>query len=70
MVAEGELRGNADDSDKVHDLQNKVADLKAEVKILITLYKINFQANFVTVFFSSLIWDFEFSRWGTKQGLL
>ncbi|XP_072154038.1 ecotropic viral integration site 5 ortholog isoform X3 [Bemisia tabaci] len=31
MVAEGELRGNADDSDKVHDLQNKVADLKAEL---------------------------------------
>lgn len=31
MVAEGELRCNLDDSDKVRELQDKVADLKAEV---------------------------------------
>lgn len=31
MLAEGELRSNMDESDKVRDLQDKVADLKAEV---------------------------------------
>lgn len=32
MVTEGELRNNSlDDSDKVKELQDKVADLKAEV---------------------------------------
>lgn len=31
MLAEGELRSNLDDSDRVRDLQDKVADLKAEV---------------------------------------
>ncbi|XP_049809443.1 ecotropic viral integration site 5 ortholog isoform X1 [Schistocerca nitens] len=31
MVAEGELRSNMDDSEKVRDLQDKVADLKAEI---------------------------------------
>lgn len=30
-MAEGELRSNIDESDKVRDLQDKVADLKAEV---------------------------------------
>ena len=31
MVAEGELRSNIDDSDRVRELQDKVVDLKAEV---------------------------------------
>lgn len=31
LLAEGELRSNIDESDKVRDLQDKVADLKAEV---------------------------------------
>lgn len=31
ILAEGELRSNMDDSDRVRDLQDKVADLKAEV---------------------------------------
>jgi len=35
LLAEGELRSNIDDSDKVRDLQDKVADLKAEL----TAYK-------------------------------
>lgn len=34
MLAEGELRSNMDESDKVRDLQDKVADLKAEVDFL------------------------------------
>lgn len=33
MVAEGELRNNVDDSDRVRELQDKVVDLKAEVRI-------------------------------------
>lgn len=33
MLAEGELRSNnLDDSDRVRDLQDKVADLRAEVR--------------------------------------
>lgn len=36
MVTEGELRNNSlDDSDKVKELQDKVADLKAEVSSLV-----------------------------------
>ena len=31
MYAEGELRNNMDDSERVRDLQDKVAELKAEV---------------------------------------
>lgn len=31
MQAEGELRSNSDESDRVRDLQDKVADMKAEV---------------------------------------
>ena len=31
MLAEGELRSNLDESDKVRDLQDRIADLKAEV---------------------------------------
>lgn len=31
MVAEGELRSNLDESDRVRDLQDKVEELKAEV---------------------------------------
>jgi len=34
MLAEGELRSNLDDSDRVRDLQDRVADLKAEVSSL------------------------------------
>lgn len=34
MQAEGELRSNLDESDRVRELQDKVADLKAEVRIL------------------------------------
>lgn len=34
MVAEGELRNNVDDSDRVRELQDKVVDLKAEVRIV------------------------------------
>nr|CAD7453854.1 unnamed protein product [Timema tahoe] len=34
MVAEGELRSNLDDSDRVRELQDKVGDLKAEFKIM------------------------------------
>lgn len=33
MLAEGELRANLDDSDKVRDLQDRLADMKAEVCI-------------------------------------
>lgn len=32
MHAEGELRNNLDDSEKVRELQDKVAELKAEVR--------------------------------------
>lgn len=32
MLAEGELRSNLDDSDKVRDLQDRIADMKAEVR--------------------------------------
>lgn len=31
MLVEGELRSNLDDSEKVRDLQDRIADLKAEV---------------------------------------
>lgn len=31
MLAEGELRSNLDESDRVRDLQEKVAEMKAEV---------------------------------------
>lgn len=44
MLAEGELRSNLDESDRVRDLQDKVADLKAEVwntNRLSTLLNIN-----------------------------
>ena len=34
MLAEGELRSNLDESERVRDLQEKVAELKAEVRIL------------------------------------
>lgn len=34
MLAEGELRSNLDESDRVRDLQDKVAELKAEVGTL------------------------------------
>ncbi|XP_059222169.1 ecotropic viral integration site 5 ortholog isoform X2 [Stomoxys calcitrans] len=34
MLAEGELRANLDDSDKVRDLQDRIADLKAELTAL------------------------------------
>jgi len=33
MQAEGELRSNLEESDKVRDLQDKVEDLKAEVSL-------------------------------------
>jgi len=33
MLAEGELRANLDDSDKVRDLQDRLADMKAEVSV-------------------------------------
>jgi hypothetical protein len=33
MHAEGELRNNMDDSERVRELQDKVAELKAEVSI-------------------------------------
>lgn len=40
MFTEGELRNNSlDDSDKVKELQDKVADLKAEVSYSIIHYK-------------------------------
>lgn len=38
MLAEGELRSNLDESDKVRELQDKVAELKAEVTIIFSLY--------------------------------
>jgi len=43
MHAEGELRNNLDDSEKVRELQDKVAELKAEVCGIkkFTLYCIN-----------------------------
>ncbi|KQS29802.1 ecotropic viral integration site 5 ortholog isoform X2 [Drosophila erecta] len=34
MLAEGELRANLDDSDKVRDLQDRLADMKAELTAL------------------------------------
>lgn len=34
MQAEGELRSNSEESDRVRELQDKVADLKAEVRNL------------------------------------
>lgn len=41
MLAEGELRSNMDESDRVRDLQDKVADLKAEVSsnCLVNIHK-------------------------------
>lgn len=33
MHAEGELRNNMDDSERVRELQDKVAELKAEVSV-------------------------------------
>lgn len=40
MVTEGELRNNSlDDSDKVKELQDKVADLKAEVSFKLVKIK-------------------------------
>lgn len=36
MVAEGELRSNLDDSEKVRELQDKMAEMKAEV--IVTLF--------------------------------
>lgn len=45
MVTEGELRNNSlDDSDKVKELQDKVADLKAEVSNK-TVSKFKFKCN-------------------------
>lgn len=38
MHAEGELRNNLDDSERVRELQDKVAELKAEVCGSSTLY--------------------------------
>lgn len=41
MHAEGELRNNMDDSERVRELQDKVAELKAEVsveKVLLLIY--------------------------------
>lgn len=35
MQAEGELRSNSDESDRVRDLQDKIADMKAEVSPII-----------------------------------
>lgn len=35
MHAEGELRNNLDDSERVKELQDKVAELKAEVSLLV-----------------------------------
>jgi hypothetical protein len=32
MQAEGELRSNLEESDRVRELQDKVADMKAEVR--------------------------------------
>lgn len=40
MQAEGELRSNLEESDRVRELQDKVADLKAEVRTLYS-YLIN-----------------------------
>lgn len=37
MVAEGELRNNIDDSERVRELQDKVVDLKAEVRIVLEI---------------------------------
>lgn len=34
MLAEGELRANLDESDKVRDLQDRLADMKAEVRAI------------------------------------
>lgn len=33
MVAEGELRSNLDDSDKVRELQDKMGEMKSEVSL-------------------------------------
>lgn len=38
MFAEGELRSNSDESDKVRELQERVAELKAEVIQIISHY--------------------------------
>lgn len=39
MATEGELRNNnMDDSDRVRELQEQVAELKAEVKFLMQFY--------------------------------
>lgn len=43
MLAEGELRANLDDSDKVRDLQDRLADMKAEVgKALRTVKEVTY----------------------------
>lgn len=41
MHAEGELRNNLDDSEKVRELQDKVAELKAEVCGIKKIYLIH-----------------------------
>lgn len=50
MLAEGELRSNLDDSDRVRDLQDKVADLKAEViySMLVAYVRIVLQTIFAS----------------------
>lgn len=44
MLAEEELRSNLDESDKVRDLQDKVADLTAEVFFLFNLIFLKIKA--------------------------
>lgn len=57
MLAEGELRSNLDDSDRVRDLQDKVADLKAEVilifLIIALIFKITIQLRYKNLNFLS-----------------
>lgn len=45
MLAEGELRSNLDESDRVRDLQDKVADLKAEVSCKFKYHSPSIQFN-------------------------
>lgn len=58
MVAEGELRSNLDDSDKVRELQDKMGEMKSEVRLYFGWYmytvKLTITANLTTCCFASL----------------
>lgn len=58
MLAEGELRSNMDESDRVRDLQDRIEDLKAEVSTSLprrTLIQQNNSLMFLSVHWFNII---------------